>query len=314
MTVHRLETTPPPDLGLALATFEAQFSYPLGPTSAFRISHGDDYCRFFRAIGRAACFVAEDRGEVLGTVAVVIRRLGRPDGSEQTAAYLADLKVAPRARGGRTVFRLAAAAQSWAAAMTDTAFSIVMDGTRATPPAYTGRVGIPAFREVAKVLVLRVPVEPSGRATGGWESDATRAERRFRELSHGRYGTIGGAPHQRSEAAPRWLLHPDGTACGLLEDTRRGKRLLASDGSELRSAHLSYFAFTTPRAGAQLVREARRLCVERGDPALFVPVAEPDGRSILVDLDDPATVVAPATIYGVNLETGKLWNVNTSEI
>src|SRR5262249_11759480 len=46
-----------------------------------------------------------------------------------------------------------------------------------------------------------------------------------------------------------WLVTSEGQACGLFEDTRRGKRLIADDGSQLISAHLSYFAFATP-AGA----------------------------------------------------------------
>ena len=50
------------DSGPALARFEEQFTYPLGPGRTLRISHGDDYPRFFRAIGDAACFVAERSG------------------------------------------------------------------------------------------------------------------------------------------------------------------------------------------------------------------------------------------------------------
>src|SRR5262249_31385275 len=97
VNVHCLETVPSAALGRALSTFEGQFSYPLGPGATFRISHGEDYSRFFRAIGRATRFVAEEEGRVLGTLAVVIRRLARPDGGEEDTAYVADLKVAPEA-------------------------------------------------------------------------------------------------------------------------------------------------------------------------------------------------------------------------
>ena len=313
MNIHCLEDVPSAALGSALGAFETQFSYPLGPGATFRISHGQDYTRFFRAIGRAACFVAEDDGRVLGTLAVVLRRLARPDGTEQTTAYLADLKVAPEARGSRALFRLAAAARGWAQATADTGFSIVMDGTRATPPDYTGRASIPAFRVLAKVLVLRIPAAEAAPGDG-WEADTMRGERCYRELSRGRYATVGGTPRERSEGEPCWLLDRDQTACGLLEDTRRGKRLLADDGSELQSAHLSYFAFATARDGARLLLESRRRCAARGYPALFAAVAEADGRAVVAELGRIGTVIAPATVYGIGLDAGPSWNVNTAEI
>ncbi len=76
MKIHRLEAPAPGALAAALETFERQFVYPLGPGRSFRISHGRDYARFFRAIGleRGVSFVAEeDTGEVLGTLGVALR-------------------------------------------------------------------------------------------------------------------------------------------------------------------------------------------------------------------------------------------------
>src|SRR5437588_48708 len=93
-----LQDPPAPDLARALEVFEEQFSYPLGPGRTFRISHGADYPRFFRAMGEAAVFVAEREGQVLGTVGAALRRLRTPDGTEARVAYLGDLKVLPAAR------------------------------------------------------------------------------------------------------------------------------------------------------------------------------------------------------------------------
>ena len=50
MTVRNLTQAPDPDLAWALEDFERQFTYPLGAGHHFRISHGADYPRFFRAI------------------------------------------------------------------------------------------------------------------------------------------------------------------------------------------------------------------------------------------------------------------------
>ena len=73
MNVHPSSARPGAELALALARFEEQFTYPLGPGRSFRISHGDDYPRFFRAMGEVACFVAERDGVVLGVLGAALR-------------------------------------------------------------------------------------------------------------------------------------------------------------------------------------------------------------------------------------------------
>ena len=53
MIVQRIHSPPDPELADALSAFEQHFRYPLGRTRTFRISHGPDYPRFFRAMGKA---------------------------------------------------------------------------------------------------------------------------------------------------------------------------------------------------------------------------------------------------------------------
>ena len=103
MTLHHLREAPPQALANALAEFEKQFTYPLGPGRTFRISHGDDYTRFFGAMGEPSCFVMEEDGRVLGVLCVSERRMLLPDGGEKTVAYIGDLKVDPAA-GNAFVF------------------------------------------------------------------------------------------------------------------------------------------------------------------------------------------------------------------
>jgi hypothetical protein len=316
MIVHQLCGPPAPALAQALASFEEQFSYPLGPGRSFRISHGEDYPRFFRAIGEARCFVAEQEGRVVGALGVAVRRLLLPDGSERTTGYIGDLKVAMDARGSLVFLRLVRAGDQWVRPKVTAAFGVVMDGTATTPTAYTGRVGIPAFRELGKVMIWRLPADGLKiRPTGEWlTTENDRALACYRRLSQGRYASVGGTSAERSEIVPQWLLHPDGLACGLLEDTRRGKRLIADDGSEMRSAHLSFFAFRTPEAGAALIQVARSQVARAGLPAMFVSVAVPDVEALGNAVGPIEKVVAPATIYGAELAPGPAWNINTSEI
>ena len=307
MNVHLLTGAPFPELAGALARFEEQFTYPLGPGRSFRISHGDDYPRFFRAVGDAACFVAERGGEVLGVLALAITPLRTPEG-ERASVYLGDLKVAPAARGGRVLPRLASAAREWVGSRFDCAFAVVMDGTSVTPDTYTGRLGIPVFRAVAKVAVLRLPAADAP-GLANWQADAAAGAECFARLTAGRVATRGGNAAERSETTPAWLVAPDGGACGRLEDTRRAKRLIADDGSEMISAHLSCIGYRDPAALGELLRVARGVAARRGHPAVFAAVS-PE----LADTEAPGAVVAPATIFAAAIEPGGLWSINTAEI
>ncbi len=315
MNVHTLAASPPPELARALGRFEEQFRYPLGPGRFFRIDHGEDYPRFFRAMGEGVCFVAEREGRILGVMGAALRRLALPGGEERRGVYFGDVKIAPPARGGRALPRLAAAAQQWVGARAAAALAVVMDGTLVTPTRYTGRLGIPPFAELGKIMVLRLPtsgtpVDPDD----GWLTTGERGGACYLHLSAGRYACPGGNPAERSETEPLWLMEPGGRACGQLEDTRRAKRLIADDGVEMQSAHLSCFAYEDPGAGVELLQVALGHAARRGLPALFVAVAACEVKDFCRPLEGMGAVLAPATVYGAGLEPGPLWNINTAEI
>jgi hypothetical protein len=315
MNVHLLSVSPPRELARALERFEEQFRYPLGPGRFFRIAHGEDYPRFFRAMGEGACFVAEREGSILGVIGTALRRLALPGGEERQAVYLGDLKIASSARCGRALPRLAEAVQQWVAARAEAAFAVVMDGTSSTPTRYTGRLGIPPFTELGKIMVLRLPTAPiSLDPDGRWLTTAERGESCYLHLSRGRYACPGGNPAERSEMEPLWLLEPGGRACGRLEDTHRAKRLITDDGMEMRSAHLSCFASQDRRSGIELVLVALGYAACCGLPALFLAIAAPDAEDFCQLLEEMGPVLAPATIFGFGLQSGPFWNINTAEI
>jgi hypothetical protein len=314
MNVLRLDDTPSPALAAALRSFEREFTYPLGSSNRFHISHGDDYLRFFRAIGRASCFIAEDAGVVLGTIAVVRRRVGMPDGTEKDAAYLADLKARPDALRGRVLLRLVRELQSMDEAPPQAAFGIVMDGTRAVPTQYTGRMGIPLFKELAKLVVLHCTTSSGQPVAGIAAVEATSGDRLYRKLSYGRLSTPGGSPFERSQMAPEWLSDENGEACGCIEDTRAAKRLWTQGGEELISAHLSAFAYQSVTAGVRLLLEACRRAADRGFGKVFVAVASADASAFRSELGRAGATEAPATVYGYGLADGLSWNANTAEI
>jgi hypothetical protein len=188
-----------------------------------------------------------------------------------------------------------------------------MDGTRATPGHYTGRLGIPPFQEVSRILVLRIPTRHGASSHAELVDDATGL-RCFLRLSAGRWSCPDGFPRERSEMSPQWLMTACGGACGRLEDTRRAKRLIADDGTEMRSAHLSCFAFEGSAAGGELLKQALDLAARRGLPALFVSVAPQEAPALGPALEHSAIVTAPATVFGTGIETTSPWNINTAEI
>lgn len=133
-------------------------------------------------------------------------------------------------------------------------------------------------------------------------------------LSAGRYACPAGHPAERSLVAPAWLLLPDGSACGCLEDTRRAKRLVA-DGQEMVSAHLSCFAWRDLRSASTLVRAALARAAALGFPALFVAVPRRDAGTLEGALKEIEVIRAPATVYAHGLPGGDTdWNINSSEI
>jgi len=315
MKVHQLSGPPSPALARALAEFEAPFTYPLGPGKFFRISHGEDYSLFFRAQGEGSCFIADHTGGVAGTLGTAIRQLWLPDGTEQRVGYVGDLKISAGARGGRVLVRLARAAEAWLRPKVESGFSVVMRGTTVTPEDYTGRAGIPRFAEIGRLVIFRV-AGGAARAAAEPERfrmDATAGLACYRRLSVGRYACPACNAEARSQMTPIWLMDSTAAACGLLEDTRNAKRLIADDGSELLSAHLSCFAYRTIPAGAELTGAALQQAERLGFPALFVSVAEPDAEPFRAALSKFEVRPAPATVYGTGLAPG-LWNINTAEI
>jgi len=313
--VHTLTGPPPDGLARALASFEEQFTYPLGPDRSFRVSHGADYPRFFRAIGEPACFVAVHDGAVLGTLGTALRRLRLPDGSERRTVYMGDLKVVPSARRGRTSSRLFEACEARYLPVAEALYGVVMDGTRVTPHFYPRRAGLPPTEVVGHVVVFRIPTTDAPPAPDDQVCHPTDrlAEACHRRWVAGRYCAPAADPAVRSESAPRRLMLSDGSACGLLEDTRQAKRLIG-DGGELRSAHLSDFAYRSPADGARLARLALPMAARRGFPALFVAVSADEAGAFREELAVAEAVAAPATIYGLALEPGARWSINTAEI
>jgi hypothetical protein len=316
MKIHSLHEAPPSWLGEALGCFEVRFRYPLGAGVSFRISHGRAYLPFFQAMGEATVWVAESEGEVLGTLAASVRTLRLPCGEERRAAYLGDLKVTPGGNAGRVLALLArTATEELTAQGLGSAYAVVMGGTARTPLRYTGRLAIPAFSEAGGIVIFKIGTSGESGTSGRVEvvtTDAVHAA--YASLSHACVHAEGSRPSVRSLMSPVALVADDGCACGVVEDTRHGKRLWLESGEEMLSGHLSRFAYKGVDAGAALVREALKHAARAGFPALFVAAPVEDAQAFTRELSDLSVHVAPATIYGHGLPATERWGVDTSEI
>ena len=236
--------------------------------------------------------------------------------------------MVPEARGLRAVtISLLRAAIDWSYARgAVAAYGVVMEGTKGTPEKYTGRLGIPAAVHVGTVLVLRIPtaaaVEESENVTRGYSFSSAKVvsvkdlNTAFRRLSAPAYAALGGRASLRSKFKPLPLISKDGSACALLEDTMKAKRLISSSGDELLSAHLSSFAFDAkrPQGAMEVMRTALSCAAQRGFPAMFVAVDVTLATELHDQLATLNAVRAPANVYGVSLENHQPWLVNTAEI
>lgn len=316
MNIHPLRDAPLPWLGEALERFETRFRYPLGAGMHFRISHGQSYVPFFQAMGDATVWVAERRGEVLGTLAAILRMLHLPHGETRRVAYLCDLKVDPDGSAGLTLATLARTVTADLIGQgLESAYSVVMGGTSRTPANYTGRLGIPSFMELGEIAIIKVMTAETTQTTRKSSIvTASEVDAAYAMLSPARMFAQGGNSSLRSLMSPVPLLESHGQACGVVEDTRRGKRLLLDTGEELRAAHLSRFGYATISAGADLVRDALAVAADVGFPALFVAIPAQDAPAFTASLDDLSLHLAPATAYGCGLPATHSWSVDTAEI
>lgn len=305
-----------------LAQFEQQFQYPLGPDSHFSISHGSEYLPFFAAMGAATLLVAEHLGTIVGTLVLVHRQLViRESGSGesqtrcQEAHYICDLKVRPDARSGSALARLmTAAAEIIRPCQSHACYSVVMAGTSSEPAAYTGRLNIPDFATVGEVAILRfltaASSEPS-KVVDASPDQFTATQARLRTAG---VQAAAGDSSLRSLIAVQRFCHIDETACGLLEDTRRGKRLIHGSGEEIVSSHLSRFRWSDLTAAEDLLKHALDRSFELGFPAMFCSMpfaAWTQLKPLLQGLEYQQT---SATVYGYQVQFNLDWWIDTSEI
>ena len=305
-----------------LAQFEQQFQYPLGPENHFSISHGSEYLPVFAAMGAATLLVAEHGGTIVGTLVLVHRQLvirdsgsGESQSRCQAAHYICDLKVRPEARSSSALARLMTAAADFIRpCQSHACYSVVMAGTGSEPAAYTGRLGIPDFAAVGEFAILRfltAPGSAQSKIVNASPDQFTATQERLRAAG---VEPVAGDSFLRSLIAVPRFCHVNGTAYGLLEDTRRGKRLIHSSGEEIVSSHLSRFHWSDLAAAEDLLKHALNRSFELGFPAMFCSMPSAEWAQLKPMLQGLEYQQTSGTVYGYQVPVDLDWRIDTSEI
>ena len=316
MVIHEITPEPAPELQRMIREFEATFLSPLGGNRFFRVDYGEDRTAFIRTLGVGKCLAAEKDGKIAGLVEMAIVKLRYPDGSEKPALYIADIKLLAESRGGLIMGRLVQQGVAWGYTHTDVGFTMVLDATPIKPTEYTGRAGITALSEVGRTMVVRIPVTPAGagRDDERFLTSREEGEMAHRRLSLGRFAVSGGSAEGRSSTPPAWMVHPGGRACARFEDRRNVRRLITDDGSELKPAYLSCFAFDDPNAAVDLVIAALHRADALGYRALRLCMPPRDLTALQCVLGPGVITGVPGAVYGVAGLPAAAWNMSASAV
>lgn len=321
MTVTHAWTETPPILRERLREFERQFDYPLNSNQRFRIEHSLEYERFFRAMGESVTVVTEKGGKILGVLSAVVRTLQLSKCESENWLYIGDVKIDELSRGRHVLKRLFMATQSWVGSKCSKGYSVVMDGTGVTPPAYTGRLGIPAFRAQQSIKLFALVTESLKQLSIEHAVDTISDDPRLKNKDIETPPKPNFAPHwlsanlkDRSNIKPVWLSNSRRRCFGLLEDTRHAKRLYDSQSQELLYAHLSNLQYNSIADIVPILVEAGKIAYTHGSTDLLVAVPARDSTRLQRFLDQTKYDVFSATVYSTEKTEGYELPINSSEI
>jgi hypothetical protein len=317
MRIHAIDSLINPALAEAIDSFEKEFSYPLGPTNHFRISHAQNHSGFFQSMGKSQSLIVERDGIVYGAIGAALRTIYTPHGSSIKAAYIGDFKVSEQARGSSAAYRLLKETQQWILSATNYGFCIVMNGTANSPLKYTGRLGITKFELLGEVSILRISIKHVMDNKSWLVNQCNDASLLYKNLIAGRWSILSGVATMRSALQPQWFVSHNNSACGLVEDTRKTKKLFTLSNEEILSAHLSSFAYLSPFSGAEIIQMAMKYASQFGYKSIFVAVSVNDAPIFHKILSSYEITEAQASIFGNlpgSIISTRQWVVNTAEI
>ena len=298
-------------LSKKISLFEHHFTYPYGKNKRFRIDHGSDYSAFYRAIGSAQTYYLENDDQIIGSIGTAIKEITF-SGKKFCLSYIGDLKIIPQYHNSKAIIYLMKSLQQFLQENADMAYCIVMDGTETTPACYTGRSGIIKLNPVTIRYILRIYTDFSSHLISAKKISETEGHKLLSKFVGDMYLNYRANYHLRSEMTPCWISSND-SAVGMLEDTKKAKRLYLENGEEIISSHLSYFTYSDEAAGINVIMYALQESKKNGYSAMFIALDENQYKHLMPNLSDLKSEVTTATIYCTGVLPSNFL-INTSEI
>lgn len=314
MKVKQLPYLIPSLLTQKLSKFEKEFTYPLGQDQSFRIDHGEDYGAFYRSIGDECIFYLEKENRVIGVISTTIKSIKLASGKVTSVGYIGDIKLTPSYQKTIAALYLFKSIKPFLEQQAQIAYGLVMDGTKTLPSQYTGKASIPNFTPISKQYILRFNTNCTITCQSSEITESTQAWKIYTNF-------LSKTPHDneisqyqyRSSIEPQWMTI-ENTAIGMLENTRKSKRLyLVENDEEIKSTHLSYFAFNSKASAKNLIINALKKSKELGFPGMFISFNEKNYKRLQPYLEDMDFTLSTATVYATD-EKLKNYNINSSEI
>lgn len=130
---------------------------PMRAGTAFVLDRGPDFNALLRLRGRFRTFIASRGSQVIGAVTAIWHE-GRDGDRMLVVGEIADLRVAPGARGGPVAARLLATArEAFAATRTDWVLCLIGERNRDAQRLVVGKAGFPPLRLVARYASAHFP-------------------------------------------------------------------------------------------------------------------------------------------------------------
>lgn len=308
--IFKLENTNDRELHQRLFAFEKQFDYPLGNGDRFYIDHSPDYKAFYQAIGRDNIVIVEKDNQIIATISSSIREITINDKVEKVV-YIGDLKIHPNYQSSRVLYKLINFLKSILEREASLAYCVVMEGTKITPKNYTGRLGIPTLAVQERINLIKF-------ITNDYQEQNLKII--TEEEGYGLYCTLHNSSPLinysnakiRSLIAPTWFNY-NNQACAMIEDTRKAKKLFLENGSELISAHISYFSYADQNSAFTLLKHCIGYAYRHDFPIVFLALSRKQKDDLKEVLKNFTHQELSATIYSNDRILENI-TINSSEI
>ena len=301
----------PPALAHEVNDFEQHFRYPVDHRHCFTVSHGADYARFYRSLGRCRLYLARENHKILGSMALIQRSI-TVRGHQTKALYIGDLKLAPDV-GSKVLYLLSREAYNDHYQERHLPqYGIFLHGAPPLPSDYSCRMGQGKFHTMGKVAIMQIAVNSSATDKYTAEIDLHEARQLADELGNNEFVLPMSRASIRSRIKPRAFKLKDDSAVCIIEDTQAARKRYDESGSEINDGHISSFEYANALAGSRLLKGVLPHAADSAYAHLICAVPKEDYCTF--NAEHLAEYCITAKVVARNLDSHMRCHINTAEI